>query len=185
MLIDHIIEQTNNYILNFPKETRKRYGQFFTSKETAIFMCSLFNLDENKQQLKVLDPGAGSGILSCAFVERIVRETRVQSIELICYETDEAILQLLYDNLQFIKDNLDVNFSFEIINENGNLLIVKITGDGFLRNMVRIIVGSLIEVGRGKKNISDIEEMLNNPCKSTRRYNIVPYGLYLARINYN
>ena len=118
MLIDHIIEQTNNYILNFPKETRKRYGQFFTSKETAIFMCSLFTLDENKQQLKVLDPGAGSGILSCAFVERIVRETRVQSIELICYETDEAILQLLYDNLQFIKDNLDVNFSFEIINEN-------------------------------------------------------------------
>ena len=118
MLIDHIIEQTNNYILNFPKETRKRYGQFFTSKETAIFMCSLFTLDENKQQLKVLDPGAGSGILSCAFVERIVRETRVESIELICYETDEAILQLLYDNLQFIKDNLDVNFSFEIINEN-------------------------------------------------------------------
>ena len=76
-------------------------------------------------------------------------------------------------------------YDFEIINENGNLLIVKITGDGFLRNMVRIIVGSLIEVGRGKKNISDIEEMLNNPCKSTRRYNIVPYGLYLARINYN
>ena len=52
-------------------------------------------------------------------------------------------------------------YDFEIINENGNLLIVKITGDGFLRNMVRIIVGSLIEVGRGKKNISDIEEMLN------------------------
>lgn len=76
-------------------------------------------------------------------------------------------------------------YDFEIINENGNLLIVKITGDGFLRNMVRIIVGSLIEVGRGKKNISDVEEMLNNPCKSTRRYNIVPYGLYLARINYN
>ena len=118
MLIDHIIEQTNNYILNFPKETRKRYGQFFTSKETAIFMCSLFTLDENKQQLKVLDPGAGSGILSCAFVERIVRETRVQSIELICYETDEAILQLLHDNLQYIKDNVAIDFSYEIIHEN-------------------------------------------------------------------
>lgn len=118
MLLDHIIEQTNNYILNFPKEIRKRYGQFFTSKETAIFMSSLFTLDTDKPQLKVLDPGAGSGILSCAFVERFVRETRVQSIELVCYETDEAILQLLNDNLQFIKDNLAVDFSFKIINEN-------------------------------------------------------------------
>lgn len=118
MLIDHIIKQTNNYILDFPKDTRKSYGQFFTSKETAIFMSSLFTLDSNKQQLKILDPGAGSGILSCAFVERIVHETSVQFIELVCYETDAAILKLLHDNLQYIKENLAVDFSFEIINEN-------------------------------------------------------------------
>ena len=118
MLIDHIIEQTNNYILNFPKEIRKKYGQFFTSKETAIFMSSIFTIDPNKKQLKVLDPGAGSGILSCAFIERIASEAHVQRLELVCYETDEAILELLHGNLQFIKDNLAVDFSYEIINEN-------------------------------------------------------------------
>ena len=51
--------------------------------------------------------------------------------------------------------------------------------------MVRIIVGSLIEVARGKKDINDIRNMLDNPAKSTRRYNIAACGLYLSEINYN
>lgn len=75
-------------------------------------------------------------------------------------------------------------FELDLIEEN-NILKLRIKGDGFLRNMVRIIVGALLEVGRGKKEISDIEEMLNNPSKSTRRYNIAACGLYLTEINYN
>ena len=71
------------------------------------------------------------------------------------------------------------------ISEEDNILKIRIKGDGFLRNIVRIIVGSLIEVARGKKEKEDIKFMLENPCKSTRRYNIVPCGLYLTEINYN
>lgn len=72
-----------------------------------------------------------------------------------------------------------------IISEEDNILKIRIKGDGFLRNMVRIIVGSLIEVARGKKDINDIRNMLDNPAKSTRRYNIAACGLYLSEINYN
>ena len=72
---------------------------------------------------------------------------------------------------------------FKIIKK-GSLLKIRISGDGFLRNMVRIIVGSLVELGRGKKDINDIKRMLENPCKDTRRYNISPKGLYLVKIKY-
>ena len=42
-IIDYVIESTNKYIEQMPKEIRKKNGQFFTSKETALFMASLFD----------------------------------------------------------------------------------------------------------------------------------------------
>ena len=54
-----------------PKKERKTYGQFFTSMETARFMARLYKLDEKTGRVSVLDAGAGSGILSCAFIERM------------------------------------------------------------------------------------------------------------------
>ncbi len=65
-----------------------------------------------------------------------------------------------------------------------DILTIRVTGNGFLKNMVRIMVGTLIEVGRGKKTIADVEEMMRVPNKSTKRYNISPSGLYLIDIKY-
>ena len=70
------------------------------------------------------------------------------------------------------------------ITKSKNVLKIRVTGDGFLRNMVRIMVGTLIDLGRGQKTLSDIKEMLNKPCKTTRRYNITGNGLYLIKIRY-
>ena len=72
---------------------------------------------------------------------------------------------------------------FRII-EDGDLLRIRVTASGFLRNMVRIMVGTLIDVGRGKKNLADIEYMFAHPDKSTRRFNADPNGLYLLKIFY-
>lgn len=63
-MLDYIIERTNRYIDSMPKEERKKYGQFFTSKETARFMAGLHNIPGNKSKVSILDAGAGSGILS-------------------------------------------------------------------------------------------------------------------------
>ncbi|MBR0462055.1 MAG: tRNA pseudouridine(38-40) synthase TruA [Erysipelotrichaceae bacterium] len=70
------------------------------------------------------------------------------------------------------------------ITRNKDLLRIRVTGDGFLRNMVRIMVGTLIDLGRGQKSLDDIKKMLEQPCKSTKRYNITGNGLYLVRIRY-
>lgn len=65
-----------------------------------------------------------------------------------------------------------------------DLLKIKVTSSGFLRNMVRIMVGTLIDLGRGKKSLDDVKNMLENPSKTTRRYNADPNGLYLVKIFY-
>ena len=40
-MLEKIIELTNEYIESMPKKERKKYGQFFTSKETARFMAGV------------------------------------------------------------------------------------------------------------------------------------------------
>ena len=43
-MLEKIIELTNEYIESMPKKERKKYGQFFTSMETARFMAGLYKL---------------------------------------------------------------------------------------------------------------------------------------------
>ena len=66
-----------------------------------------------------------------------------------------------------------------------DLLYIDIIGDGFLRHMVRMIVGTLIDVARGIKDIEDVKRMIDDHTKDdTRRYNIDACGLYLVEIYY-
>ena len=74
-------------------------------------------------------------------------------------------------------------FKFEI-KKKKDLIIIRVTATGFLRNMVRIMVGTLIDLARGQKTITDVKDMLNHPSKGTRRYNADPAGLYLINIKY-
>ena len=77
-MLEKIIENTSNYIDSMPKKERKKYGQFFTSIETARYMAELFDIPQNQDKISILDAGAGSGILSCAMIERLEKiETSV------------------------------------------------------------------------------------------------------------
>lgn len=97
-MIDSIIQQTNLYIDEMPKKERKKYGQFFTSKETALYMAEMFAVADDIEELSVLDAGAGSGILSCALIEVLQRKPKLKKVALTCYETDSNISRLLRDN---------------------------------------------------------------------------------------
>ena len=74
-------------------------------------------------------------------------------------------------------------YRFDLI-EQEDILRFEIVGSGFLRNMVRIIIGTLVDVGRHKKQIADVQNMLDVPNKDQRRNNIDPSGLYLKEIDY-
>ncbi len=117
-LLDFAIQTTNRYIEKMPKTQRKNYGQFFTSKETAVFMAELFEVPVNKEQLYILDAGAGSGILSIALIERLQRIPQLRHIHLVCYENDPQIIELLRANLQWVCQHSTLRVDYEIREDN-------------------------------------------------------------------
>ena len=117
-MLDYVVDQTAEYINRMPKEERKKYGQFFTSKESAIFMASLFRIPENMPEVYILDPGAGSGILSVALLERLNERQSVTDIHLVCYENDVTVAELLQHNLAWVSSRYQKHFTYEIVNDN-------------------------------------------------------------------
>ena len=117
-MLEKIIELTNEYIMSMPKKERKKYGQFFTSKETARFMARLYNFDEKKRKVCVLDAGAGSGILACSVIERLETIDFIQEIELTCYENDDNVLPLLKRNLEYCRENVKKKLVINVIEDN-------------------------------------------------------------------
>ena len=117
-MLDLAAARTTEYIATMPKPLRKRYGQFFTSKETAAYMAGLFDEPEKKSTISILDAGAGSGILSIALIERLQKCTSLHSIHLVCYENDPNILDLLRENLEYAVNHSVVPLSYEIRSAN-------------------------------------------------------------------
>ena len=68
--------------------------------------------------------------------------------------------------------------------QNGNELVFFIQANRFLRNMVRAIVGTLIEVGLGKISISDFKAILASRDRSQAGYSVPAHGLYLENVSY-
>jgi tRNA pseudouridine38-40 synthase len=71
----------------------------------------------------------------------------------------------------------------ELIESEG-LLAYEVDGDGFLRHMVRAIVGTLVEVGRGRRSAGDIEALLAARARSQAGATAPPHGLTLVKVEY-
>ncbi len=82
----------------------------------------------------------------------------------------------LENNVRIIK-KISIWKSKSIVN-------IEISGTGFLRSMVRMIIGSLIDVNENKKGIKDIKNLLNNPSKGSSQSIVSPNGLYLKKVEY-
>ena len=65
-----------------------------------------------------------------------------------------------------------------------DLLIFTISANRFLRNMVRAIVGTLLEVGSGRMSIEQFEEVINLKDRRNAGASVPAHGLYLNKISY-
>ena len=71
--------------------------------------------------------------------------------------------------------------SWELKND---LLVFTISSDRFLRNMVRAIVGTLLEVGLGKVEVTEMENIIASKDRSKAGSSVPAHGLYLTNIKY-
>lgn len=65
-----------------------------------------------------------------------------------------------------------------------NKLIFTISADRFLRNMVRAIVGTLLQVGYGKKTVKEFQEIIDSGRREEAGTSAPAYGLYLTKVKY-
>lgn len=71
-----------------------------------------------------------------------------------------------------------------IIEEKENEVFITVTGNGFLYNMVRIIVGTLLYVGLGKIKADDIKTIIESHDRTKAGPTAPPQGLYLLNVEY-
>ncbi len=103
---------------------------------------------------------------------------------------EAAQLLLQYDDFEcFSKSNTDVHtylcdISAAAWKEKGALLVFSITANRFLRNMVRAIVGTLLDVGSGKSTVDDVKAIINSKNRSQAGTSVPAKGLYLTKVIY-
>jgi len=68
--------------------------------------------------------------------------------------------------------------------EDGETLVFRVIGDGFLRGMVRSLVGTLLEVGRGRRSVDDFAALLEGAPRSAAGPTAPAHGLTLERVFY-
>ena len=72
-----------------------------------------------------------------------------------------------------------------IIKEKDENIIIELTGNGFLYNMVRIIVGTLVEVGLGKIDSKEIPDIIESKDRQRSGKTLPPQGLFLLEVEYD
>ncbi|MBZ4663324.1 MAG: tRNA pseudouridine(38-40) synthase TruA [Caloramator sp.] len=82
-----------------------------------------------------------------------------------------------------VKTTVRTIYSIDII-KNGDIIRLDFKGDGFLYNMVRIITGTLIDVGRGKKSTMDIPKILESKDRRLAGFTAPACGLCLEEVYY-
>lgn len=71
------------------------------------------------------------------------------------------------------------------IRPDGKNVDIFVTGDGFLYNMVRIITGTLVEVGLGKMAPDQLAQIIKSGDRQEAGHTAPPQGLYLAKVYYD
>jgi len=72
----------------------------------------------------------------------------------------------------------------ELIEEKDRLLVLEIEADGFLRHMVRNIVGTLVAVGLGKVEVEEFQQILLSRDRGRAGVTAPPQGLFLVSVSY-
>ena len=70
------------------------------------------------------------------------------------------------------------------VKRNGDLIEIKVSGNGFLYNMVRIIVGTLLDIQKGKIEKGSIEKIIASCNRENAGVTAEPQGLYLNKVFY-
>lgn len=148
-LVEYAERLSTLYSNAFTSNDRKPKGQFFTPRQVSTFMAGLFDI--SRDEIAVLDPGAGTGVLSAAFCAEVLRRGRPLTLWIDAYENDANVIPFLKKVLQECKKEL----------EHGGFKVVFniITKDFILSNGAYLSPPGLFE--KGDRKLYDF--VISNP----------------------
>lgn len=139
---------------------------------------------KSKHYRYVIDCGAVASVFERKYVYRFEEKL---DIDLIKKATKEFVGE--HDFMAFqankkMKKSTVRNIEKIDVTENAGMIIIDYYGDGFLYNMIRIITGTLIEIGCHKREISDIQKIFESKDRSLAGFLAPSSGLMLMEVFY-
>lgn len=113
--IDDIINIQGDFLNTKPRDQRKKLGQFFTGITISDYMASLVKVP-NKKSIRILDAGAGAGILTASTALHCLNEGS-KSVHAVLYELDKEAIQSLKQTMDIVRnifEEYQSSFTFEI-----------------------------------------------------------------------
>lgn len=84
-----------------------------------------------------------------------------------------------------VEDKVRTIYELDVICRDDDMIIIRVTGNGFLYNMVRIIAGTLVAVGRGRIKPEEISDIIESRDRKKAGETAPPQGLTLVSIEYD
>ena len=82
------------------------------------------------------------------------------------------------------KSSVRTIYKGEVIKKEDERIWIELTGNGFLYNMVRIIAGTLVDVGLGKIEPIEIKDIIKSKDRQKAGKTLAPQGLFLVKVEY-
>ena len=82
------------------------------------------------------------------------------------------------------KSSVRTIYKADVIQKENDRIYIELTGNGFLYNMVRIISGTLVDVGLGKIEPNEIPKIIESKKRENAGKTLPPQGLYLIKVEY-
>lgn len=132
-------ELGKQYTTTVAKEHKKKLGQYFTPQEVATYMATFYKVTSERTSVRILDPGCGLGILSCAVCEYLIESSSIREIHLDVFETDLKLVEQTKDVLNYLQEWLQrkgVQFNYHVcvndfILHNTSVLLGEIPTDTY------------------------------------------------------
>lgn len=172
---EEIMEYLNQYL---PEDIRVK-----TVERAAERFHSRLNAKE-KTYLYRIEMGEKKQVFERKYIYGLFEELDIEAMERAAsFLAGEHDFKSFCANRKMKKSSVRVlkRIDFE---QQGSRLLIRYTGNGFLYNMVRILTGTLIEVGLGQRKAEEMKEILNAKDRNGAGFTAPPEGLFLEQVRY-
>lgn len=172
---EKILEESNKYL---PKDIR-----IILVEEADERFHARLNAKE-KEYIYYIDNGKVSDLFKRKYVMRFKEKLDIEKMKTASeYLIGKHDFKSFCQNKKMKKSTIRTIYSINITKED-DIIRISYIGNGFLYNMIRILTGTLIEVGKGKISPEEIVDIIEKKDRGAAGFTAPPEGLFLQRVIY-